>query len=170
MVPIWDRAVVSHGQRGEVGALCKEEDAPPAVMRFACDQSVSTQDVHQRAKKYGVLRQYVYELWDTAPLAVLCIEFAAGMLAVRSRDLVQHDEDYEDGNDRWNPDVYACWAYAGSTHLYPRARSDEECDISARRDFWNWYVMSAIPLAMGLAPLSERKLPERDGTADEFGT
>ena len=68
MVPIWDRAVVSHGQRGEVGALCKEEDAPPAVMRFACDQSVSTQDVHQRAKKYGVLRQYVYELWDTAPL------------------------------------------------------------------------------------------------------
>lgn len=153
VVPAWTSEVDRWRDRSGDGAvLCANEDAPPSVIAFAGASSTTTADASKRANRYGTFKQYSCELWDDAPRAVLCLEYAAGVLAARIRDLIVREDDYEEGNDKWKPDIYACWAYAGSTHLYSETRHVSDDEIEARRHFWRWYVGYALPVAMGMAP------------------
>ena len=144
------------------GPLCADSDSPSVVAALAQSRELTSAKVAARGARYANFRQYAYEIWDDAPRAVLCIEFVAGMLSVRVRDLAVGPDDYEIGNDRWKPDVYACWAYAGSTHLYAQDRPVTADDLRARREFWRWYLLVAVPLAAGVEPLATLKLAERE--------
>jgi hypothetical protein len=93
------------------------------------------------------------------------------MLGARARDLAVEEDDYEEGNDRWKPDVDACWTYAGSTHLYAESKPVLLEEITARREFWRWYLLVAVPLAMGNAPLELIELaPRRWAVSQSIGS
>lgn len=145
-----------------LGPLCRPEDSPPAIIELALSPERTSSQIEARAFRYGTFRQYYYEIWPDAPRAVLCMEFAAGVLDARARDLRVTPDDYEDGNDRWMPDVYACWAYAGSTHLYRENRAVRSEEVAARRNFWRWYLLDALPRALDGAPIEAVLLPPRD--------
>lgn len=154
VVPAWTSELDRwRDEIGDGAALCANEDAPPSVIAFAGASSTTTADASKRANRY--------ELWDDAPRAVLCLEYAAGVLAARIHDLMARADDYEEGNDRWKPDIYACWAYAGSIHLYSETRHVSDDEIEARRHFWRWYVRYAVPVAMGMAPQASALLEFR---------
>lgn len=155
--PIWAAELErwSSGFESTDGPLVGPSDDVNAVVDFVFAESRTTAEVEERARRFGTFAQYFYEIWDKVPRAVLCLQFAQGLLHSRVYDLRLYDDDYEEGNDRWKPDVYACWAFAGSIHLYKSGSGGaREESLEKRALFWRWYCLDAVPRAQGASPLA----------------
>ncbi len=149
--PVWAEETEQWARDCEAtrGTLCNEEDRADEVIRFALDRDRSSREIDTRADRYANFMQYAYEIWPVAPRAALCMEFARGVLSARLYDLIaRDDDDDEEGSDRWFPDVYACWAFAGSSPFHAEDRPIAREEIQRRRRFWHAYSAFFLDLHM----------------------
>ncbi|MCB9661894.1 MAG: hypothetical protein H6726_29915 [Sandaracinaceae bacterium] len=142
VIPIWEQAE----DRG--AELLAPADRPQAMLEEAA-RRLSGEDSWEHTstsiRRFSSLVNYLYELDEIDTRLHFIVRAAMSAVSIALRDIADYPHGWSElANESFVADALASWAWCGAT---PWARGLSEDSERRRREFWQWYVDEAFPLA-----------------------